>query len=131
MTTTTPAGSTNAGPPPARPEPLSGPRTTPDGRTFPWGPIDAVHTIGPYEIVEFRWDASRGPRGRWTQHGTTFFHPYVNGCDTERYHSTLDGALVDAVAFRSEGPNSSAGYYFLRMIGAGTDGTDGEGGGRG
>lgn len=104
---------------PARPEPLKGPRTAPDGRRFVWGPITFVHEVGPYQIVEYRRDMSNaGMVSMYADHGTTYFHPYIDGKDTSHSYRSLDAALVGAIAYRAEGPNGSAGEYFMRMIGA-------------
>jgi hypothetical protein len=101
-----------------RPAPL--PRTglqAPDGKRFPWGPIDAVHVMGPYAIVEYRNDASGNTFQRevWAEHGQTRFHPYIDGRDTSCSYRSLDSALVGAVAYRREGPNGRAAFYFDRM----------------
>lgn len=103
---------------PARPEKLRGPRIGPDGERFPWGPIDAVHEVGPYQIVEYRRDMSNaGQVEMYADHGTTCFHPYIDGKDTSHSYPSLDAALVGAIAIRAEGPNGRAATYFMRMIG--------------
>lgn len=103
----------------ARPEPperLSGPRIGPDGRTFPWGPIDATHEVGEYQIVQFRRDMSNSSQPKyWHEHGQTQFHPYINGRDTSCSYASLDSALVGVIAYRREGPNGQAAHYFDRM----------------
>ena len=109
-----------------RPRPLSGNRQGPDGRKFPWGPIDETHVIGPYCIVEFRRDASRMDRSEsWAQHNETQFHTYVrrntiDGWEWDDTHHTwhsLDAALAHAIAYRAEGMNGHAHSYFIKMIG--------------
>lgn len=99
-----------------RPEPLRGPRTGPDGKRFSWGPVDAIHRIGEYAVVEYREDTSnfRQPEV-WARHGRTVFHPYIDGRDTHRSYLTLDSALVGAIAIKREGPNGQAADYFDRM----------------
>lgn len=107
---------------PARPERLRGPRTGPDGQKFPWGPVDRVHEVGPYQIVEYRRDMSTyGLGSDFSEHGQVMFHPYLDGKDTSQSFDSLDAALVGAIAYRHEGPNGAAGYYFMRMLGEGGD----------
>jgi hypothetical protein len=102
-----------------RPERLRGPRTGPDGQEFPWGPIDQVHEIGPYQIVEYRHDMSRTTARDYSDHGRGQFHPFIDGKDTSQSFDSLDAALVGAIAYRHEGPDGSAAYYFMRMLGEG------------
>jgi hypothetical protein len=93
----------------------------PDGRSFPWGPIVRIHKVGPYEIVEFLVDRSNHSPHQpeaLIDHGTTAFHPYIDGRDTSRSYWTLDSALVGAVGYRREGPNGRAATYFDLMTGA-------------
>ncbi|MFN2347095.1 MAG: hypothetical protein ABR616_15455 [Dermatophilaceae bacterium] len=101
------------------PAPLAGNRAAPDGTRFTWGPIDAVHTVGEYQIVEYREDRSNFRRAEeWDGHGRTLFHPYIGGRDLHRGYLSLDSALVGAIAYKREGPNSRAADYFERMTGA-------------
>jgi hypothetical protein len=105
----------------ARPEPLRGPRTAPDGKRFVWGVITTTHEVGPYAIVEYRRDASNGTSSMWAEHGKTYFHPYVDGKDTSMAYGSLDAALAGVIGYRAEGPNGHAAHYFMRMIGADRD----------
>lgn len=111
MTGINPEGTTRQ-----RPERLRGPRIGPDGDRFPWGPIDQVHEVGPYQIVEYRRDMSNFAGSDYSEHGRVQFHPFIDGKDTSRSFDTLDAALVGAVAYRHEGPNGSADWYFMRML---------------
>ena len=84
-------------------------------------PVIAVHEIGPYVIVEFH--PEKFVRGAWSRHNgylmdRSAFHSYVGGVDTNYQHDSLDAALAHAIAYRAEGCNSRAGYYFIKMIGA-------------
>jgi len=99
-----------------KPQYLPGDRTSPDSRTFPWGPIDAVHRIGNFQIVEYRSDKSNSTQSEyWHEHGETMFHPYINWKDTNRSYTSLESALVGAVGVVREGPNGRAAEYFDRM----------------
>lgn len=108
---------------PARPAPLPKSRVThlaPNGRPFPWGPIDAVHSIAGIDVVEYRCDKSNfGQESAWAEHGETRFHPYLEGRDTSTSYYSLDSALVGAIALRRSGPNSQAAAHF-DMITLGT-----------
>lgn len=104
-----------------RPERLAGPRIAPDGRQFAWGPIDAIHTIGEYQIAEYREDQSNHSASQpwcWERHGRTLFHPWIAGRDMHASFLTLDSALVGAIAYKREGPNGRAARYFDLMTGA-------------
>lgn len=104
-----------------RPKRLEGSRynpADPDNR-FPWGPVDAVHKIGQYAIVEYRQDLSTFSTRDYSDHGRTLYRPYIDGKDTCRSFESLDDALVGAIGYRHEGPNGSAAFYFMRMTGQG------------
>jgi hypothetical protein len=45
----------------------------PDGRSFPWGPIQRIHEIGDIQIVEYLDDRSRFAEGHQDGHGRTMF----------------------------------------------------------
>ena len=72
-------------------------RTTTDLETvrqhpgrFPWGPVQQIHDIGPYTIVEFLTrgvDPAEGPS----------FHVYVDGKSTNHSTDSLDSALLVAI----------------------------------
>jgi hypothetical protein len=65
---------------------------------FTWGRAEAVHDVGRYSIVE--------SVDRKTQEVS--FHPYVDGRNTHVSASSLEGALVLAVARGSiENPNTA------------------------
>ena len=103
-----------------RPTRIPGPRIAPNGDRFAWGPVQAVHTVGEYDIVEYLDDRSNfGREVEWAPHGQTMFHPYINGRDTHRSYRTLDSALVGVIAHKREGPNGQAAEYFDRMTEAG------------
>ena len=81
---------------------------------FTWGKLVKIHHIGDYDIVEYY------PRvnGRTnTYEDDVMFHPFVNGRDTCHTMPTLDAAIVEAIAYKAEGPNSQATFYFCRMVG--------------
>lgn len=78
----------------------------PDGESFSWGHVHAVHRIGEYTIVEYKHRHS----------GEIAFHVYVGNKDTSTSFESLDAALVGAIAYKAEGPNSQAAWYFMKMI---------------
>lgn len=70
------------------------------------GFIVGSHEIGTYQFIE--------------THSKDFaqrFHIYLDGERVGYSSDTLDGALITAVAYRHDGRNSQAPYYFARMIG--------------
>lgn len=98
------------------------PRTSlqaPDGRDFPWGPIQQVHQIGRYQVVEFLSDVVGFTGADLSEHGKPHFHPYVDGKDTSRSFGTLEEAVVHAIAVAHDpaGANTRAATYFARMVG--------------
>lgn len=101
-------------------KPLPGRTNGPDGRKFTWGPIDAIHQVGPYTIVEYRRDnsntTSADPDGLAASHDQTHFHPYIDGKDTAQSFLSLDQALIGAIAYRHEGPNTRAPGYIYSML---------------
>jgi len=84
-----------------------------EGRT--WGSeIIAVHCIGEYAFVEYAdRDFSSGPNyGKET--GAHCFSQFINGHSLSHYAHSLDGALVEAIAYKRDGCNSQAGYLFMK-----------------
>lgn len=70
------------------------------------GFVVGSHEVGQYQFIE-------------TQ-GKDFaqrFHVYVDGERVGYSADTLDGALITAIAYKYDGRNSQAAYYFARMIG--------------
>lgn len=85
---------------------------------FTWGLVIRIHTVGPYDIIEYHpWKSVRG-----TVHTgdpdpiRTEFHVYVRGKSTSESFGSLDAALAGAIAYRSEGPNHAADHYFIRSL---------------
>jgi hypothetical protein len=64
---------------------------------FTWGTILKVHDFGPYTIVEYT-DRSRGD---------ILFHVYVDGKSTSNSSSTLEGAILLAIARKNLEPNTA------------------------
>jgi len=103
-----------------RPEYIAGSRTDPYGMRFPWGPIIEMHQIGPYTILEFLEDTSNYDNpSAWERHGRTLWHVYIDGKNTGVAALSLDAALAGAIAYRRDGADSTAGDYFIRMVGGG------------
>ena len=89
-------------------------------KSFHWGPVVEVHEIGPYRFVEYHPQIFKNHTGTGAYESTlTNFHIYIGGKDQSESAENLDAALAIAIARRHEGPNSRAGRYFIRMIGAG------------
>lgn len=103
------------------PLPKNGTRA-PDGREFPWGPIQQIHSINGIDVVEYLCDNSNlgNPSERSVrQHGQPLFHAYLDGRSTNTSYRSLDSALVGAIAYRRSGPNSQASRHFdLMTLGA-------------
>lgn len=80
-----------------------------DGYPFTWGKPIQWHEIGPYSILEFREMFNGAERG-------IEFHIWVDGKTTSQGAKSLDSAIVQAIAYRAEGPNQKASGYFMKMI---------------
>ena len=59
-------------------------------RLFTWGTILHVHDIGSYTIVEYKDNKD----------GKPLFHVYVDNKSTNTSTTTLEGALVYAIAYK-------------------------------
>lgn len=68
----------------------------PDGREFTWGPIQRIHEVGRYHVVEYLVDRSGG-EDRFGEHGMARFMPYVDKESTSSTYHTLDDALLGAM----------------------------------
>jgi hypothetical protein len=75
---------------------------------FSWGEIINTHIIGEYVIFEHTYKGD---------HKEISFHPYINFKDTSHGYSTLDSAIVGAIAYKYDGANSMAAGYFSKMVG--------------
>lgn len=83
--------------------------------SFWLGPVVGYHEIGEYGFLEYlETDFNHlGPRyGQLT--GCNKFSIYINGHSTSRSASSLDEALIVAIAFKRDGCNSQAARFFLR-----------------
>ena len=86
------------------PEPIG------DETKFTWGPVVAVHRIGPYAIVEYHpgiYGDTGGHTGEY-ENERTQFHPYTRNDDgkwndTSQSTNTLDVALLVCIAVRKLG----------------------------
>lgn len=79
------------------------------------GDIIAVHTVGEYDIVEYLHKPAGNSEDKTRK---LHFTPYINGDRTSHSFMSLDAALVGAIAYKHEGPNTRADGYFMRAIGA-------------
>jgi hypothetical protein len=86
-------------------------------RDFPWGPIERVHEIGEYQIVEYHPQVFKNCCGTGEYHEYTHYHSYRDGKDCRTSYETLDEALIGVIACKYDGANSQAAAYFGRMIG--------------
>lgn len=87
------------------------------GAPFTWGEIVTLHKIGPYTIAEYKcWQRVDCLIKRGIVSDKTLFHIWIDGRDCGQSWPTLDSAIVAAIAYRAEGPNSQAAHYFMRMV---------------
>lgn len=126
------------------PEALAKFRSLTGEEDFTWGPITAVHVVGPYVIVESHPCISEGCTVTNRVNPREFrFHPFIEidfldpeahtwvknpnrnekkgsagvaYTDTNHSFHTLDEALAGAIAYRQEGCNHRADGYFIRSM---------------
>lgn len=89
-----------------------------DIQNFWLGQVVKVHTVGPYAAVEYLERVAQG--GTLTKEiGTTHaFLSYVDNESTNHIYHSLEAAIVGAIAYKFDGPNSQATTYFCKMVGA-------------
>jgi hypothetical protein len=88
------------------------------GHLFTWGSVIKIHTIGEYSFIEYHpWKCEKGDVLVGTIYeSATYFHIYISGRDTCNDATSLDDAMVMAIAFKHDGPNSQAAGFFMKMI---------------
>ena len=79
------------------------------------GPVIGIHTIGPYDIVEYWHQPSSNSPDRNTYRNFSLF---IDGKKTGCSFDSLDEALAGGIARRHDGINTRADGYFIRGIGA-------------
>lgn len=87
-----------------RPAPL--PKTGilgPDGEELWLGPIQKIHEVGVYKIVEYLRDMSNTTAADYSGHGKSMYEPWIGDENTKHSFYSLDEALVAAVAYRRKG----------------------------
>lgn len=63
---------------------------------FTWGTVERIHDIGRYSIAEYVTTRTGNER---------FFHIYIDGRSTSTSETTLERAILYAMAVRILGPN--------------------------
>ncbi len=93
------------------------------GANFTWGRLIKIHEIGEYSIVEFYpWITENSTVWSGTPDTTKKeFTTYVMGKDCGRGFLSLDAAIVGCIAYKHDGINTRADYYFMKMIGTNND----------
>lgn len=79
--------------------------------SFTWGPVVQVHTVGPYDLVEYRpqvFERSRGT-GRFAKH--THFSVYIGGRDVGVSYKSLQRAMIGVICQQFDGPNERLSSY--------------------
>ena len=84
---------------------------------FTWGEIVQIHEVGEYAVAEYL---------EWERDGITIktgapsenhsFFVWVDGRSTSHSYNSLDAALAGAIAYKYEGANHRADWYFMRSI---------------
>ena len=88
-------------------------------REFVWGPVVAVHEIGEYSIVESHPQIFENCCGTGQyDHSKVDFHPYINGKDIGRGFASLDYAIMGAIFYKVDGPNTRLDMYMQILLDA-------------
>jgi hypothetical protein len=90
------------------------------GAPFTWGAIIRIVNFGRYSVVihhPWKVDGSAIVVGSPNLH-IVEYHAYVDDKDTSRGFLSIEAAVVGAIAYAYDGPNTQADKYFLRAIGA-------------
>ena len=80
---------------------------------FVWGQVIAVHSVGEYDIVEYVPNQSTNVADE-DYDPSPKFHSYIDSRDTSHSYSSLDAALVGAIAIKRDGINTRADSYFIK-----------------
>ena len=88
-------------------------------REFGWGPVVVVHEIGEYSIVESHPQIMERciGTGKYEPEKVSF-HPYINGTDISRSFATLDYAIMGAIFYKVDGPNTRLDMYMQILLDA-------------
>jgi hypothetical protein len=89
-----------------------------NGHNFVWGYVLRIHEIGEYTIVEYH---------PWKRNGSSIltgemdpneieYSCYLNSKSIGVSAQNMDEALVICIAYKHDGANSQAAYYFMKMI---------------
>ncbi len=77
------------------------------GAKFWLGKIERVHNIGEFSFLEYKDFTDQ----------KSHFSIYINELSIGISAESLDFAMVEAIAFKYDGCNSQASYYFSKMVG--------------
>lgn len=81
------------------------------------GKYVSSHEIGEYFIVEYKstkYDGCFPVKEQFEAESS--FKPFINGIDTNRSYSSLEAAIVGAIAQKYDGVNTRADEYFIKSI---------------
>lgn len=72
---------------------------------FIWGDVINIHCIGEYQIIEAEYN------------GNIEYHGYINYNDMHFSYKSLDEALIGIIGIKYDGRETTAPYYFAKMVG--------------
>jgi hypothetical protein len=84
------------------------------GSRFWLGPIQATHTLGRYQLIEYREKPCANSPPDFVSR--TMFTGYVNGRGTRHSHSSIEAAIACSISIAFNGYNDQAGEMFMRML---------------
>lgn len=96
-----------------------------EGTRYWLGPVVAVHAIGEYAFLEYKEKVHAPNPDAGTIKDNSCFSIFVDGDSIGRGASSLDSAMVTAIAYKHDGCNTRADAYFMLMIKANPSGGKG------
>ncbi len=89
-----------------------------NGVDFTWGKLIKIHEVGEYAIIEYHPWKVKSPEvltGN-PDMDKVEFHCYLNGRDIACSCESMDSALAYCIAYKHDGSNTRASYYFMKAI---------------
>jgi hypothetical protein len=84
---------------------------------YTWGNIIKIHEMPDYAIIEYHpWIVKGVTVTRIGNEDKIMYAGYVKGKCINETWNTFDDAIIGCIAYKYEGPNHMAEYYFTKMI---------------
>ena len=84
--------------------------------TYWLGEVVSIHEIAEFAFVQYK-ERAFSPRGHGEETGEYHYSIFIHGKSIGQGATSLESAMAHAIAYKFDGCNSQAAYYFMRMIG--------------